>query len=204
MKQISDKNGKTFSQSVSILKDKENYATWAFSMKCQLKSVGLYAVIVDDQRAQSDLDDKRKSDGAEDLSLLLSCISELEISKIHHCSTANQVWSFFETAYGQKTTNIKLELLNELNKIKIASAGRVSSAISNAMTIKGKLDELEVKVDDNMILSSNNASMFSLIGRPRRMYCVSVMGLPLNIFFVSSKSCHGLGEGSTRLLRFRN
>lgn len=73
---------------------------------------------------------------------LLSSITEGEIGKVQHCSSAQEIWSFFESTYGKKISNLKLKLMDDLNHIKIASPPDVTKSISDAMTTRGRLREL--------------------------------------------------------------
>lgn len=60
-------------------------------------------------------DDVQKAQQA--FSMLLSSISGDEIAKATHCTTAKSIWNHFKQTYGSKSSNLKLELMNELSSI---------------------------------------------------------------------------------------
>ena len=77
-----------------------------------------------------------------------------EIAKIIHFTEASQIWSHFESAYGKKTSNLKMELMGELNSLMCQNSDDVTAAVNKALTIRGKLTNLGVVVDSCMIMSA--------------------------------------------------
>lgn len=131
-----------------VLNGQANYNAWAFTIRQHLKTAGLDQFLTDVK-----IEPENSVKAQESYSLLLSSISPGEIEKILHCKTTHEVWTHFELAYAVKTSNVKLELLRELNSIKCKRVKDVPDAINKVMVIKGRLDGLSVTLDDTMIIS---------------------------------------------------
>lgn len=152
-KNVYDLNGKGLN--CVILNGKDTYSVWAFTMKEHLKTIGVSSVVEDKKEGEmaeskSELiTDERKQQAK---SMLLSVISPDEIAKITHCVGASEIWEYFRLAYGAKTSNIKLELMNELSITKFHSAREVVDGLNKVLVTRGKLRQLDVIIDDITIL----------------------------------------------------
>lgn len=114
-----------------MLKGKENYQVWPYTLKNHLKTAGLVQFITrQDEEVKIDHPDQMAKPtvdrSQEAKSMILSTLSKSEVRHIIHCDTAYDIWSNFENAYGKKTSKMKLELMNELNAIGCKSAAEVS------------------------------------------------------------------------------
>lgn len=70
--------------------------------------------------------------------MLLSVIAQEEIAKITHCKSAHEIWKYFEEAYGAKTSNVKLELMNEFSSTKFNDIAEVRYGLNKLLAIRGK------------------------------------------------------------------
>lgn len=85
-------------------------------------------------------------------SMLLSSISGEEIAKATHCTTAKSIWDHFKQTYGSKSSNLKLELMNELSSTTFKTAKEVPDGLNKILATRGKLRNLNVEIDDITIL----------------------------------------------------
>lgn len=128
MKYFSDTQGKGYS--CVLLNGPSTYQAWAYALKEHLETAGLDSYVAGpvSENAQGKSSDESKSSESEDVkkaqeaeSILLSTIDPGEIAKILHCQTAREIWAHFEKSYGTRTSNVKLELLSELNSFHCSS-----------------------------------------------------------------------------------
>lgn len=145
MKNFTDSTGKTYT--CTLLSGKDNYEVWAYTMRNHFKTAGL----------EKYLTESKDCDGSEAQvakSFLLSTLSEKATEEIIHCETPAEIWKYFDSAYGKKTSNLKLELINDLNSIRCDSAVDVPKAVTKVLTIRGKLNTLGVKLDDAVVIGA--------------------------------------------------
>lgn len=141
--------------SCPTLKGKDNYHVWAFTIFEHLKTINLEGFLtikgnVEEEENKGRVDDVEKSQQVK--SFLISTMIDDEISKIMHCNTASQIWSYFKQMYDSKSSNVKLELMNELSNMKFASAKEVVDGLNKILAIRGKLANLKVTIDDVTII----------------------------------------------------
>lgn len=136
-------NGKPFT--TIILNGKANYNVRAYTVKEHLKTASLEQFITDIK-----IKDDQVAKAQEAKSLLLSSLASSEIEKILHCSNTAEIWKHFHSAYGSKTSDLKLE---DLNTIRCKSPREVPDAINQALVIQGKLKGLDVSISDLMVTS---------------------------------------------------
>lgn len=150
-----------------LLNGKDNYQVWAYTIRNHFLSNGLDRYVFrevgesscqeagdenkDESKIKQEIDQKSDKDKAQEAkSLLISSIRESELINILHCEDAFQIWPHFERAYGKKTSNLKLELLNDMNSLTCEQASQVTDLINKAMTLKGRLIALGIGIDDLM------------------------------------------------------
>lgn len=165
MKSFSDNNGRHYA--CVLLDGKETYPAWAFTLREHLTTAGLLEFVINEPTASEEkgmtkatdeqLVDARKAQEAK--SIILSTIKQGEVVKILHCKTTYEMWTHFARAYGLKTSNAKVELSNELQSFRCASAADVPMAVNKILAIRGKLTEFKLKLDDAVIMSSIMASL---------------------------------------------
>jgi hypothetical protein len=156
---LTTETGKSFT--TITLTGKESYPVWSYTMREHLTTAGLLEAVTTSKPKLAKIDEQEETKLAgleaskvqEAKSLLLSTLAASEIEKILHCQTAQEIWQHFELAYGAKSSNKKLELMSEMNSLKCASAKEVAAAVNKAMTIRGKLEALGVKIDETMLIS---------------------------------------------------
>lgn len=161
MKSFTDHNGKSYS--CVVLAGKDTYQAWSFTLKEHLTTAGLIKFVTgqtdpiiagEDAKSNTEALLKQEQYAQEAKSILLSTMKDDEVVKIIHCKTAREMWLHFERAYGQKTSNAKLELLTTLNSFKCTSASDVILTTNKILAIRGKLTDHQVELDDLMVISS--------------------------------------------------
>ena len=65
-------------------------------------------------------------------SIRSSVMAPDDVARINHCSTAKEIWEIIEDFYGSETSNLKLELINEITQAKFENLEGVADGI-NAM-----------------------------------------------------------------------
>lgn len=97
-----------------------------------LTTAGLVKIVVEGEEKNGE-EEKRQ----EAKLILLSVISLEEIEKIMHCTSAHQIWAHFTNTCGQKTSNLKLELMDKLDSSKASSARGVATTINKITALQG-------------------------------------------------------------------
>lgn len=157
MKSFSDQSGKAYA--CVVLNGKSNYTAWAFTIREHLVTAGLFRFVespvnlVEPVAIAGDTEVIRDP-AQEAKSIILSTLSASEIDKIVHCRTAHEIWAHLENSYGRKTSNAKLELLNELNSFTCKNAAEVQIVTYKILAIKGKLTSFNIDLDEMMVMNA--------------------------------------------------
>lgn len=128
--------------------DGSNYAIWKWQMLSILKAKGLNGVINAAKLESADLPKDSQAHA-----LIASSLNRSNKMKVINCQTAKDIWTRIESIYENKTSFEKQTLLGKLHNYKIRSTHELSTAISDIQNIAAKLELLNEKISDDMIMS---------------------------------------------------
>lgn len=141
---------------IDKLKSSENYQVWKFKIKIMFNSLELDDVIVstppDATAAEKDKADWKKKD-AKAQRIIICTIDKTPTMHIINCNTAKEMIDKLKLIYERDTENQKYNLLQEFFNLKYDKNDNVSVHISKIENLSFRLNSIDQKIDDDMIMS---------------------------------------------------
>jgi len=86
-------------------------------------------------------------------SIRSSVMAPDEVARINHCSTAKEIWEYIKDSYGSETSNLKLELINEITQAKFENLEGVADGINAMRTERMRLQNIGRNLNYTVIMS---------------------------------------------------
>lgn len=143
---------------IGKLKDTESYTMWDFEIKVLLKSKGLMDIVDGTETLeQQDNDGKKvklwKAMDAKAQYIILMTIEQAVKMHIVSCENSKQMYDMLKSIYQMDTTQQKCSLLQEFYNFKYDQQKDMMGNIAYIQNLAFKLNKLEQKVDDIMIVT---------------------------------------------------
>lgn len=129
---------------IEKLDGQSNYASWKFAIKMNLMLEGLWKLVGDSTRGNSDKDNR---------ALAKICLSVKPTCYVHVCNakSAKEAWDNLQRAFETKGMNRKFELQRHLFGVKISNFTSMEEYINNILTTVHKLAEIGINIEDDFI-----------------------------------------------------
>lgn len=134
--------------SVERLEGRQNYSSWAFSMKMVLIKEGFWKTAVDvpeDTIVNEDLSLRA-------LSTIGLNVHKRYFSHIKNCKTAREAWFKLKAVFEDGGFSQEINLLRKLCNIWLADYNTVEEYLDELMSTAQKLEELNFTVDDRWLV----------------------------------------------------
>lgn len=124
--------------------NEDNFAIWKWSLKYNLKSLGLYESLINPSNATQEQWDAAMFE-------IISTISDKVKIKVAHCRTPRDLYEAIETLYVNKTSFQVTDLHMRLASFKFTSTQHISDGLSKIQNIVSKLKNLNEPVSDHLV-----------------------------------------------------
>lgn len=138
-----DRKDRARPHNITILND-DNFNIWKWELKYNLKTLGLYDVIVDPSKFDQKLDDQAMYE-------VIGTLSDKVKNKVSHCKTAADLYRAIESIYSNKTSFQVTSLNMKLANFKFKSVDKISDGLSEIQSIVNKIKNCGEQISDKMV-----------------------------------------------------
>lgn len=122
----------------------DNFSIWKWSLKYNLKSLGLYECLIHPENTTQEQWDAAMYE-------IISTISDRIKIKVAHCKTPRDLYTSIEALYVNKTSFQVTDLHMRLTSFKFNSTHNISDGLSQVQSIVAKLKNLNEPVSDHLV-----------------------------------------------------
>lgn len=144
---------------IEKLVDSENFQLWKFQIKIMLEANDLYENV-----AKAELDDSKKTAAwqtkdANAKKILITTVSKRTLLHIIDCTTANEIWLKIHQIYEKESDQQRCSLLQAFYNKTLSADEDIATHISSLKNMAFRLNTLDTKIDNNMLISKLLATL---------------------------------------------
>lgn len=124
-----------------------NWATWKWQLFNVLDAKGLTTVLESEEPRGSPREIAARQ-------IISSSLDSSIVSKVVHCSSAQQIWSCLRGIYENRTSFALTDLIGRMNSYRMSSLNDVENGISEIQAMASQIKALNGSVDDAAIESA--------------------------------------------------
>ena len=125
----------------------KNWPTWKWQLTTVLEAKGLLDVLTGDEPKGSPREVAARQ--------VISCsIDQALVSKVIHCTTAQQIWSCLQGIYENRTSFALTDLIGKMNSYRIKSVENVEDGVSEIQAMAAQIESMGTAVDAATIESA--------------------------------------------------
>lgn len=143
---------------VERLSDIENFQIWKFQVNILFRSHELYEIVhTDTPGTQHDTAWKKKDATAQ--KIIVTTIEKKPMMHIMNCNTAREMWKKICTIYERDNEQQKCSLMQSFYTLTLEKGADLASYVSKLKNIAARLEALDAKITDQMIISKIIATL---------------------------------------------
>lgn len=143
---------------IERLADAESFQIWKFQLNIVFRSHELYEIVhTATPETQRDANWKKKDAAAQ--KAIVTTIEKKPMMHIINCKTAREMWQKICTIYERDSEQRKCSLLQTFYTLTFEKGTDIASYISKLKNVAMRLEALDVKIDDDMVISKILATL---------------------------------------------
>ncbi|XP_026826247.1 uncharacterized protein LOC113562125 [Ooceraea biroi] len=143
---------------IEKLSDSENYQVWKFQISILFRANELYGTVTEEVAEGQRTDQWRKKD-ANAQKIIVTTIERKPLLHIMSCTTSHEMWTKISNIYERDTEQQKCSLLQMFYSATYDKTTDIVTYISGLKNLVFRLNALDTKIDDKMLISKILASL---------------------------------------------